>query len=603
MSNDECWRLFIMDLFAVFKLLGGLGLFLYGMSVMGGSLERFAGGKLESILEKFTNNPLKGVLLGAIVTAIIQSSSATTVMTVGFVNSGIMRLSQAIGIIMGSNVGTTITSWILSLAGVESSNFFVMILQPKNFCLILAAIGSIFAVFIKSERKKIIGHILLGFTILIYGMDFMSSAVSPLRSNPDFQNLLIMFKNPIAGVLLGAIVTAIVQSSSASVGILQALSVTGAITYSSAIPIILGQNIGTCVTAMISSISAKREAKRAAFVHLYFNVIGTVIFLILVYSVQTVIKFTFWNNSVNAFDIALIHTIFNVFCTVIFLPFTSFLAKLAIMTVKDQDDSTDIITGVSLDSRFLNSSGFAIEQCKNTIRTLCNMTSENCLLAIDSINDFSQEKLNQVAENETNIDIAGDKANEYIIEITKLQLTAKESRYITKLLHSINGIARIADTAKNIVNSSSRISASQVVFSDDAQKELDALMAATKELLQSTMNACAEDDVDKALNIYPLSEVVYLMCSMFRIEHIERIKTGACTTQSGIYFDELILHSEHIADQCANIAVQVIGLENENYRKQEFLENLRKQGDNDFNKKYQSFKQEYLLKASLTGAY
>ncbi len=588
-----------MDLFSVFRLLGGLGLFLYGMSVMGSSLERFAGGKLEKILETFTSNPIKGVILGAIVTAIIQSSSATTVMTVGFVNSGIMNLTQAIGIIMGSNIGTTVTGWILSLAGIESSNFLVMLFMPKNFCLIFAAIGAGLCVFSKSEKKNNIGYILIGFTILIYGMDFMSTAVSPLRNDPGFQNLLVMFKNPFMGVLIGAVVTAIVQSSSASIGILQAISSTGAITYSSAIPIILGQNIGTCVTAMISSIGAKREARRVAFVHLYFNIIGTLIFLTIVYLIQNLIGFAFWNNAIPDYGIALFHTIFNVFCTLIFLPFTKLLAKLATMTVKDKGEPVEVIPGVSLDTRFLSSPGFALQQCKKTVTTMCGMITDNIMLSAETVKVFTPDKLAGIQNEEQNINRIADRLNAYIVQVTKLPLSTQESRYISKLLHSIRSLERIADSAKRLAETAGNVSANGIMLSDEAEVELEHLLGATCEMLSGALKGCADDDAKVAAEIYPLTEVVHIMCNTFRAAHIERVKHAMCSAEAGIYFDELLVCCEHIADRSAAIIIQVISLKDDNYRSQEYIESIHMESSEEFRENYNAFKDKYLQNAVL----
>ncbi len=583
-----------MNVFSVLKLFGGLGLFLYGMNVMGGALARTAGGRLEKILEKFTNNPIKGVILGAIVTAFIQSSSATTVMTVGFVNSGIMKFSQAIGIIMGSNVGTTVTAWILSLAGLEGNNFFVMMLQPKNFTLIFAVIGAVLCVFPKFEKKANIGYILMGFTVLIYGMDFMSSAVSPLRSDPNFQNLLVMFTNPIAGVLLGTIVTAIVQSSSASVGILQALSVTGAVTYSSAIPIILGQNIGTCVTAMLSSIGTKREAKRVAFVHLYFNVIGTIIFLTLCYLIQQLIGFPFWNDTVNALDIAIIHSIFNIFCTLLFLPFTKLLAKLATLTVKDAADSDEIIPGVSLDPRFLSSPAFAIEQCKNTVATLSKRVAEDVAFAADAILNYDANKLEQIEQLEKDVNRVADRLNAYVVQVTRRPLTMQESRYISKLLHSVRNLERIADSAKKYLTVTSNMDENSIKLTDAAKEELERILNAIIELVNGTTKACAEDNARIGEDVFPLTEVAYVMCNTYRAAHIERVKAGMCSTEAGFYFDEILLQCEQITDRCAAIIAQVIALTDDEYRSQEYIESLHMETNERYRERYENYRGKYL---------
>ena len=418
-----------MDIFGVLTLVGGLALFLYGMNVMGAGLEKMSGGKLERILENLTSNPIKAVLLGAGVTAVIQSSSATTVMVVGFVNSGIMKLSQAIGIIMGANVGTTITSWLLSLTGIEGGSFFVQMLKPSSFAPILALIGIIFIMSGKSDKKKDIGEILLGFTVLMQGMELMSGAVKPLANVPEFTNILTMFDNPLLGVIAGALLTAVIQSSSASVGILQALSVTGAFSYGSVIPIIMGQNIGTCVTAMISSVGANKGAKRTAFVHLYFNIIGTVIFLTLFYVGDAIFSFSFTDQTVGVAGIALVHSIFNIFTTLVLLPFTKGLEKLAYLTLpltEDEKNTTEDIFAI-LDERFLSSPAFAIEQCRSLVSQMAEMTRASILEAMEVLTDYSEEKAADVIKKENLVDTYDDKIGAYLTKLSSENLSYNDT--------------------------------------------------------------------------------------------------------------------------------------------------------------------------------
>ncbi len=584
-----------MDVFSVMLLLGGLGIFLYGLSVMGTSLEHFAGGKLERILEKCTNNTVKGITFGAAVTAFVQSSSATTVMVVGFVNSGIMQFERAIGVIMGSNIGTTITAWILSLAGLESSNFFVQLAKPKNFSLIFAIVGVILYLFVKSSKKKNLGLVLLGFTILIYGMEFMSDAMSPLRDDPNFQNLFTMFENPILGVLIGAAVTALIQSSSASVGILQALVVTGAVTYASAIPIILGQNIGTCITAMLSSIGAKRDAKRVAFVHLYFNVIGTAIFLALIYIYQGVVGFPFWSMSVNAMDIAVVHTTFNVFATLMFLPFTKYLAKLATLTVKDKDSlgAADTEPAVTLDRRFLNSPPFALERCKETLANLCKLTERSVEMAQNAVSDFNTQLPDDIKSNVVSCNHIADKLNSFIVELSTNKLSKRESRYIGKLLHSIRGLVRINDISETMVVTALKAHENKVSISQEAQGQLDVLMDALNRLVKEALISCATDDVTRAESHLALTDVVGNLCVNYREEHIMRLMDGVCTIDGGLHFDEQLHLAEQIVRRATALLIQTVAVTKEEYRSQDFIEDRGFEKTELFKEKYNDFKSLY----------
>ena len=462
-----------MDIFGVFSLLGGLALFLYGMDTMGKGLEKLSGGRLERLLEKLTSNRLKAVGLGALVTAVIQSSSATTVMVVGFVNSGIMKLSQAIGIIMGANIGTTMTSWILSLSGIESGNLFIKLLKPSSFSPLLALIGIIFLMFSKSEKKKDIGGILIGFAILMTGMDAMSAAVKPLQNVPEFTNILLMFSNPVLGMIAGMVLTAVIQSSSASVGILQALCATGAVPFATAIPIIMGQNIGTCVTAIISSAGASKNAKRAAAVHLYFNVIGTAVFMIVFYAINAVVPFEFLNFAADAKGIAIVHSLFNVGATFLLLPFAGLLEKLAIATIKDSkaDKEKDTLFQV-LDVRFLETPGFALEQCKNVTDDMARVTKESLFGALELLNNYSETREKELVEMETLVDRYEDELGSYLVKLSSKNLSNKESHMVNTLLHSIGNWERISDHALNICDAAKEIHEKKITFSKQANEEL-----------------------------------------------------------------------------------------------------------------------------------
>jgi len=501
-----------MNIFGFLSLLGGLALFLYGMNVMGGGLEKVSGGKLERILEKLTSNPLKAVLLGAGVTAVIQSSSATTVMLVGFVNSGIMKLSQAVGIIMGANIGTTATSWILSLTGIESDNFFISMLKPSSFSPILAVIGIILIMGGNSDRRKDVGEILIGFAVLMFGMDAMSSAVKPLADVPEFTGILTKFSNPLLGVLVGAILTAVIQSSSASVGILQALSVTGAFTYGSVIPIIMGQNIGTCVTAMLSAVGANKGAKRTAFVHLYFNIIGSIVFLAVYTILNAVFHFSFANETVGVAGIAAIHSIFNIFATLILLPFTKGLEKLAYLTIP-VDESEFSKAGEEevfkiLDSRFLATPNFAIEQCVTVAKQMAEITRDTLVSAKNLFTDYSEEMAIRVERQENLIDKYDDKLSAYLTQLNSQNLSYRDSQIVSTLIHSINDFERIADHGVNLMEIAQKMNRKEQVFSKKAQSEMEIFGDAVEDILDRSVRAFVENNMELAQTVEPLEEVI-----------------------------------------------------------------------------------------------
>ena len=580
-----------MDIFGVFTLFGGLAMFLYGMNIMGDGLEKLGGGKLERILEKFTNNPIKGLFVGLFVTAIIQSSSATTVMVVGFVNSGIMRLAQAIGVIMGANIGTTVTAWILSLTGIQGDSFFVNILKPANFTPILAVIGIILNMAAKTEKKKDIGTILLGFSILMFGMETMSGAVKPLSENEAFRNILLMFKNPVLGVLAGAALTAIIQSSSASVGILQALSATGAITFGSAIPIILGQNIGTCATALLSCIGATKNARRAAFVHLYFNIIGTVVFLLLFYILNAFIDFAFVEDTVNAFNIAIVHTIFNVTATVLLLPFNKVLEKLACLTIKDDNKEE---TTTLLDERFLSTPSYAIEKCVDVCEALAKKATQALEIAFACADKYSESAYTKVVELERESDHYEDMIEQYLIKVSSHDLSAMDSQKSTYLLHVVAELESITDYAMNIVRLCKEIDAKDMQFSDIAKQELKVMKAATLEIVKLTEEEFITKDRSIAGEIAPLEDIIDTLKNALKSRHIERLQQGLCSASIGFAFNDFISSMEKISDCCQTIALSHLQLAKEDLEKHQYMSE-QKETSAKYKERYQKYAAKYAL--------
>ncbi len=581
-----------MDIFSVFQMAGGLALFLYGMHVMGDGLEKQAGGKLKTILEKLTANPVKGFLLGAAVTAVIQSSSATTVMVVGFVNAGIMKLSQAIGIIMGANVGTTITSWILSLTGLQGDSFWIQLLKPTSFSPIIAFFGIILIMFSKKEGKKDLGSTLVGFAVLMFGMEQMSSAVEPLADVPEFTSILLLFSNPLLGVLCGAILTAVIQSSSASVGILQALSATGSVTYSSAIPIILGQNIGTCVTALISSIGANKNARRAAVVHLYFNLIGTGLFLAVFYLLNGFLHFSFYDQSIDRLGIAVVHTCFNLLSTLTLLPFTKLLEKLAYLTIRDtaNDENFQI-----LDERFLASPAVAIHQCQKMAVSMARLAQSSLYQAIGLIGAYDEKIAHSIEEGEDQIDMYEDKLGTYLVRLSSKNLTMEESREISKLLHVIGDFERIGDHAVNILKSAKEMQVKKYVFSGQAQQEISIISSAIEEIVDLATNAFVKNDLYLASKVEPLEQVVDSLKDELRNRHVQRLQNGECTISNGFIFSDLITNYERVADHCSNIGVCILRIAEDSFDTHEYLNHVKDGHDDTFENRYNRYKEKYQL--------
>ncbi len=581
-----------MGIILIATLLGGLAIFLYGMILLGDGLEKSSAKKLKNILENLTSNPFKGVLLGAVVTAIIQSSSATTVMVVGFVNSGIMKLSQSVGIIMGANIGTTVTSWILSLTGISSDNIIITLLKPKNLALISSFLGIILIMFFKSFKKRDIGTIFMGFGILMLGMNMMSSAVEPLSDNARFQNILLIFQNPIIGVLMGAIVTAIIQSSSASVGILQALATTGKVRYASAIPIILGQNIGTCVTALLSSIGANKNAKRSAVIHLSFNFIGTLSFLIIYYGIGSFVEFKFNNDVVTPAGIAIVHTIFNVFSTLVMLPFITKLEKLAYFVVKKEEKEEE---KQFLDERLLMTPSIAIGECKKAANCMAKISGEALFDALELLEKYSKEKESLIREKEQIIDNYEDRLGAYLVKVSQKNITKNDSRDLSNLLHSIGDFERIADHAVNLLSAAEEIHRKNIKFSQNAKSELEVVKAATKEIVRNTIKAFIENDEEAAKEIEPLEQVIDRIKRVLKSRHIQRLQKGECSLEMGFVFSDILTNIERVADHCSNIAVYMIQLADENLKSHEYLNNVKMGKVEYFNKSYKKYKEKYYI--------
>lgn len=580
-----------MDIFAVISLIGGLALFLYGMNIMGEGLEKLAGSKLEKIFEKLTSNKFKGLILGMTVTAIIQSSSTTTVMLVGFLNSGIMKLSQAIPIIMGSNIGTTITSWILSLSGLESDNFFIKMLKPTSFSPIIALVGIILIMTKKSDKAKVIGNALLGFSILMFGMNTMGSAVEPLSEVPEFREVMAKFSNPFLGVIVGAVLTAIIQSSAASVGMLQSLSNANLITFGSAIPIILGQNIGTCATALLSCIGANKNAKRVAIVHLFFNVIGTVVFLAIFYTLNAFFDFTFLNDNVSSFNIAVVHTIFNVVATIIMFPFINLLEKLAYLVIKDTEEKEEV---QMLDERILNTPSVALEQSRNVTNKMCEKTIKAIMLSLDVFKSYDEAKAEKVRTYETMVDAYEDRIGSYLLKLNSRNLSETDSKCISELLHVIGDFERISDHAMNIIEISEELHSKKIEFSNDAYEEMMVLIHAITDILNMTTKSFENNDVELAHQVEPLEEVIDRLRLEMRNRHIQRLKDGKCTMELGFVFTDLLTELERVSDHCSNIAVCMIQIEENNaVEVHEYLNVLSK--DSEFEKQCQDFAVNYRL--------
>lgn len=597
-----------MNIFGVLTMIGGLALFLYGMDAMGQGLSKLSGGRMERLLEKLTSKRIMAVLLGAGVTAVIQSSSATTVMVVGFVNSGIMKLNQAVGIIMGANVGTTITSWLLSLTGIKGSNFILQMLKPSSFSPILAMIGVGLIMFSKDDKKKDIGSIFIGFSILMFGMETMSGAVKPLADNEKFTGILTMFSNPVLGLLAGTVLTAVIQSSSASVGILQALCATGAVNFGTAIPIIMGQNIGTCITAIISSIGTSKNAKRAAAVHLLFNMTGTIIFMVVFYALNGFVHFSFLATAATPAGIAIVHSLFNIGATILLFPFANLLEKLAILAIPDKETEVEgmqedekLPVFARLDERFLDKPGFAIDECKIVAVKMAKKAQKAISLAIDLMDNYEENMASKVEKLEDQVDQYEDALGSYLVKLSSKDLSRKESRTASVILHSIGDFERISDHAVNIKQAVEEMQKKNLHFSQKAKEELKIFSDAIKDIVDRAVMSFETGDLALAREVEPLEQVVDSLNIEEKHRHIDRLRGGRCTIELGFILSDISTNFERVADHCSNIAVCLLQIEEGGFDTHEYLDILKEENSEEFRQEYMELSKKYALPESIHG--
>lgn len=581
-----------MSIFSFITLFGGLALFLFGMNQMSASLEKLAGGKMEAILNKMTSNRFAGLALGAAITIAIQSSSAVTVMLVGLVNSGIMDIGNTVGVIMGSNIGTTVTAWIMSLIGVSSSNVFVRMLKPESFSPIMALIGVIMMMTCKSSKKKDIGNILVGFAVLMYGMTFMSESVAPLADSPKFETLLTAFRNPFLGILVGLTVTAVIQSSAASVGMLQALALTGSITWDMAIPIIMGQNIGTCATALISSIGVNRNAKRVAAIHISFNVIGTIIFMLIYFIVNATIDLPFLSKAIAPVGVAMFHSVFNICTTAMLLPFTKQLVKLAKRIVKTEPEKQVAF----LDERLLKTPSVAIAECSKQENEMALLSKDSLVKAMNLLLQFDEKEAEGVRDLEAEVDVFEDHIGSYLVKVSGNELSDHDGKEVSLMLHTISNFERISDHALNVMQTAQELHDKRLKFSDMAYEELDILVSAMTEILDITYTAFTESDYTLAQKIEPLEEVIDGMTERIKSNHTERLKNGTCTIQNGFILNDLLNDLERASDHCSNIGVAMIELRQYSFDTHEYLEEAKDMSNPVFRGFYEMFKDKYYIK-------
>ena len=581
-----------MSIFSFITLFGGLALFLFGMNQMSASLEKLAGGKMEAILNKMTSNRFAGLALGAAITIAIQSSSAVTVMLVGLVNSGIMDIGNTVGVIMGSNIGTTVTAWIMSLIGVSSSNVFVRMLKPESFSPIMALIGVIMMMTCKSSKKKDIGNILVGFAVLMYGMTFMSESVAPLADSPKFETLLTAFRNPFLGILVGLTVTAVIQSSAASVGMLQALALTGSITWDMAIPIIMGQNIGTCATALISSIGVNRNAKRVAAIHISFNVIGTIIFMLIYFIVNATIDLPFLSKAIAPVGVAMFHSVFNICTTAMLLPFTKQLVKLAKRIVKTEPEKQVAF----LDERLLKTPSVAIAECSKQENEMALLSKDSLVKAMNLLLQFDEKEAEGVRDLEAEVDVFEDHIGSYLVKVSGNELSDHDGKEVSLMLHTISNFERISDHALNVMQTAQELHDKRLKFSDMAYEELDILVSAMTEILDITYTAFTESDYTLAQKIEPLEEAIDGMTERIKSNHTERLKNGTCTIQNGFILNDLLNDLERASDHCSNIGVAMIELRQYSFDTHEYLEEAKDMSNPVFRGFYEMFKDKYYIK-------
>ncbi len=580
-----------MDIFNIFTLLGGLAFFLYGMTVMSTGLEKVAGGKMERLLREMTSNPIKAMGLGAIITILVQSSSAVTVMLVGLVNSGIMNLSQAIGVIMGSNIGTTVTAWILSLSGLESENFFVQLLKPESFSPLLALAGVIMMMSAKKSKPKNVGSILIGFAVLMFGMELMKNAMSPLANMPEFTQVLTAFSNPLFGVLIGTVVTAVIQSSAASVGILQALSLTGGLSYAMAFPIIMGQNIGTCITAVISAFGVNTNAKRVAAAHIAFNVIGTIIFLTIYEIINSIWHLPFFEKSINPLGIAVVHSVFNIATTIMLFPFIKVLEKIAILTVPESKSGKE--QEVIIDERLLLTPSFAISECSRLTVEMAKIVEYNFINSTKMLKSFHQRGAEHIAANEIKIDTYEDKLDSFLLKLSSRQLSDEDSNKITQLLLTIGDYERIGDHASYILKIAETMNEKKQKFSPEAIEELKVIVHAVSEIFRMTLEVFTNDNTILAQEIEPLEQVIKKNIRKVKNRHIKRLKDGLCNVDASFMFSDLMNDLRRIAAHCSNIATCAIQIKDSSMEKHEYSQRTKSLENTDFTNKYENYKSIY----------
>ena len=585
-----------MDIFDALEMIGGLCLFLFGMNIMGQALERRAGSRLRTTLGKMTGKTMTGFLTGLVVTAVIQSSSATTVMVVGFVNSGLMTLKQAIGVIMGANIGTTVTAWLLSLGGISGDAVWVQLLKPTSFTPVLALIGIIMYMFSKDSRKNDTGMIMLGFATLMFGMDTMSGAVSGLREVPAFRQLFVAFTNPLLGVLAGAALTAIIQSSSASVGILQALALSGQVSYAAAIPIIMGQNIGTCVTALISSVGANKNARRAAMVHLYFNIIGVTLFLAMYYGLNLVLHFTFVNDTVTAWGIAVIHSVFNIAATAVLLPFANVLEKLAILTIPDDAKKESFAL---LDERLLKTPAVAVERARAATADMAELARVGVVQAMSLTHQWDDTLAQKVRDEEAKVDQYEDALGTYLVKLSSRELSHADSQSVNTLLHTISDFERISDHSVNLLSSAEEIHAKNIAFSQDAHEELQVLEGAVQDVLSRTTDAFRKADLHLASKVEPMETVVDELVRAIKARHVARLQAGSCSIEYGFVLEDLLTNYERVCDHCSNVAVAQIEVAQDSFDTHAYLNDLRYGNDTkeseQFRRRLDRYRERYLF--------
>ena len=585
----------ILSQIDILRLILGLVFFLYGMHVMSTNLEKMAGGKLEQLLKKATANPIVSLLLGAAITIAVQSSSAVTVMLVGLVNSGIMQFGQTIGVIFGANIGTTLTAWILSLSGLENDNFILQMMKPENFSPIIALIGILMLMGSKSDKKKSVGTIFVGFAVLMYGMDFMKDAVSGLADIPEFSDMLVSFNNPVVGVVVGTLFTALIQSSAASVAILQALSATGAITYGIAAPIVMGQNIGTCVTSMISSIGTNANAKRVACIHLSVNVIGTGFIMVVYGLANAFFELTFLSVSVQPWSIALIHTIFNVVITILLMPFSKWIIRLAEVMVKEKASAQgQPQQAMLLDERLLRSPSVAIQECDNYTSTMAALADQTILSAISLLDCHDEAVVREVLKNEDKLDNYEDQLGTYLVKLSSQALSKADSRRVSRMLHAISDFERMGDHAVNLMNAAEEIHKKGIRFSEEAQSELVVMTSAIGEILRISATAYVNNDLELAARVEPLEEVIDGLADTIKDNHIRRLQEGRCSIELGFILMDILNNYERISDHCSNVAVAILELAHDSFDTHQYLNGMKFQNE-DFNTQFNSFAKKYAV--------